>query len=129
MSKIFVQFSDETSSRVVSVFSCAQDPQVHSHQGVIDDDDPRYLAFVEPARVPFSVSRYQARAALYQAGHLDDVEAFMARADTPMLVKLAWQDAQTFERPSATVALLAEKLELSDDDVDALFVAGAAITA
>lgn len=84
---------------------------------------------VLPPFVPAAVSRFQARAALYAAGHFDAVETFMAQASTPMLMRLAWQDAQTFERPSATVAALASMLGLSDADLDALFIAAAAITA
>lgn len=81
------------------------------------------------ATVPASVSRFQARAALYLAGYFEAVEEHMARPDTPMLSKLAWQDAQTFERSSATVAVLAAALALSDSDVDALFTSAAEITA
>lgn len=79
--------------------------------------------------VPVSVSRFRARAALYAAGYLEAVEVFMARPETPMLMRLAWQDAQEFERASATVAALAAVLGLSDGDVDELFTAAAAITA
>lgn len=94
------------------------------------------VPYTEPAQppapgpsVPSSVSRFQARAALYAAGHFEAVESFMSQPETPMLMRLAWQDAQTFDRSSATVAALASALELSAEDVDGLFVAAAAITA
>lgn len=76
-----------------------------------------------------SVSRFQARVALYQAGHLEATELLMADPDTPMLSRLAWQDAQAFRRNSPTVAALAVALELTDEALDALFVAASEITA
>lgn len=94
-----------------------------------DPANPPAAPAPPPTPVPASVSRFQARAALYQAGNLEEVEAIMAQPATPMLTKLAWQDAQTFERSSATVAALAGALALSDADLDALFFAAAAITA
>lgn len=44
---IYVQFKDESEAEIVSVFCGPQDPEVHSNQGVVDEDDPRYLAFKE----------------------------------------------------------------------------------
>ncbi len=79
--------------------------------------------------VPFSVSRFQARAALHLAGLLDDVEALMAAQDTPALAKLAWADAMEFERQSPTIAALAGAVGLTEQDIDALFVTAAGIKA
>lgn len=44
--KVYVQFSDATETEVISVFSGPQDPEVFPNQAVLDDDDPRYLAFI-----------------------------------------------------------------------------------
>jgi len=74
-----------------------------------------------------SVTRFQARAALYNAGLLDAAEALMADADP--IARLAWSDAQTFQRNSPTIAALAPALGLSDADIDALFAAAALIDA
>lgn len=84
-----------------------------------------YVAPVVP--VPLSISRFQARAALYLAGLLDDVEALMSHPDTPMLAKLAWADAKDFERDSPTVAAMADQLGWSPSFVDELFVTGGGI--
>lgn len=43
-----VQFSDSTQTKVVAVFGCPQDPLQHPNQGVIQDTDPRYMAFANP---------------------------------------------------------------------------------
>lgn len=85
---------------------------------------------VEPVHkvtVPQEVTRFQARAALYNAGLLESVEAYIAQVDTPMLVKLAWADAQTFSRTSDMIVSVAAGLGLTDAQIDALFIAAAVI--
>lgn len=79
--------------------------------------------------VPKVVSRFQARAALYEAGHLQNIETVMASPATEMLVKLAWQDAQEFRRNSPTVIALGYALGITESDLDQLFIAAAAIEA
>lgn len=68
------------------------------------------------------VSRFQARAALHLAGLLEQVETYMSSPDTPILSKLAWQDAQEFRRMSPTVLALAAMLGLSEEALDKLFM-------
>lgn len=82
---------------------------------------------VEPQPVT-SVSRFQARAALLSAGLLETVEAAIAGSGDALL-KLAWADAQTFERASPTIAAMAGSLGLTDAQVDDLFQAASVITA
>lgn len=81
----------------------------------------------DPTGVPASVTRFQARAALFAAGLLDDVEATIAGADR--FVQIAWADAASFERGSPTIAALATALGLSDQQLDDLFRAAAKIAA
>lgn len=64
-------------------------------------------------------SRFQAKAALLQAGHLSAVEAAVANADT--LTQLAWAEAVELRRASPMIATLAQAIGLSDEDVDELF--------
>lgn len=45
---VYVQFSDELKTAVVSVFGSHQDPIDWPNQGEVDDDDPRYLAYIRP---------------------------------------------------------------------------------
>lgn len=80
-----------------------------------------------PPPVPQAVSRFQARAALYGAGLLDDVET--AIADAVPLVQMAWADAQEFQRNSPTILALAGVLGLSESDVDELFITASGIVA
>lgn len=79
--------------------------------------------------IPYSVSRFQARAALLLAGLLDEVEAMMAAPGTPALAKIAWQDAQEFRRTSPTVLSMAGALGMSDAQLDDLFTTAAGIDA
>ena len=78
--------------------------------------------------VPASVTRFQARAALAMAGLLPTVEA--AIADSPDLItRLAWTDAQVFERGSPTIASLAAAIGLTEAQIDDLFRTAAEIVA
>ncbi len=46
---IYVAYTDSTETTVSTLFSCAQDKTGYPYQGTIEDSDPRYLAFVNPA--------------------------------------------------------------------------------
>ena len=77
----------------------------------------------EVVAVPEKVSRFQARAALLQAGLLAQAEAAVAQAGP--LALLAWQDAQEFHRNSPTINGLAPALGLTAEQIDALFIVAA----
>jgi hypothetical protein len=49
MTTVFVQFSDATETQVVAVFGSAQDAVAFPNQAEVDETDPRYQAFVNPA--------------------------------------------------------------------------------
>ena len=88
------------------------------------------VAPVPPApvvTVPDRVSRFQARAALMQAGLLDQAGAAVAQAGP--LAQLAWNDAVEFRRNSPTINALAPALGLTAEQIDALFIAAAQIEA
>jgi len=82
-----------------------------------------------PPGPPQVVSRFQARAALHLAGLLPQVEALMADPATDTLARLAWTDAQEFRRTSPTLLAMAAALDLSDAQLDQLFVTAAGIEA
>lgn len=77
--------------------------------------------------VPYSVTRFQARAALLAAGLLPSVEAAIASAD--QFTQIAWVDAQEFRRESPTMNALAVVLGLSSAQLDDLFRQAATIEA
>lgn len=79
--------------------------------------------------VPQSVTRFQALAALHLAGHLPAVQAIIAAPETPILAKLAWDNALSFERTSPTLLMLAGAIGMTDADLDALFTEAAGLSA
>lgn len=75
-----------------------------------------------------TASRFQAKAALDDAGLLDQVEDYMAGEDVPRRVKLAWQEA-SFRRGSNMVNQIGTELGLSESEIDNLFIAAQRIEA
>lgn len=95
----------------------------------ITDEEAEALRPVPVPSVPQVVSRFQAFAALDDAGLLNTVEALMSNPATPSRAKLAWATAQEFERASPTIAALAGHIGLTDEQIDQLFIAAAGIKA
>lgn len=81
----------------------------------------------EASHVPVSVTRLQARAALWQAGLLEAAELAVSESDK--LTQIAWADAQEFRRDSPILQSIAQALGLTSDDLDALFVSASEIVA
>jgi hypothetical protein len=75
-----------------------------------------------PTPVPEVVSRLRAKAALLQAGLLDQANAAVAASNDTML-QLAWAEAAEFRRDNVYIAQLAQTLGLTSVQVDDLFVA------
>lgn len=101
-------------------------------QALLEAEEARIAAEQEAAArpvVPEAVSRFQARAALALTGHFGAVEALMSAPGTPLMMRLAWQDATEFRRDSPTVAAMAGALGLDSDALDSLFVAAKEIAA
>ncbi|CAB4126078.1 hypothetical protein UFOVP73_3 [uncultured Caudovirales phage] len=82
-----------------------------------------------PPPVPTIVSRFQARAALVQAGHFDAIDAYMSTLPRTHIQRMAWDEAADFDRTSTTLAAMAQMLGLDDAALDALFVLAASIEA
>lgn len=76
--------------------------------------------------VPAEVPKWQARRALLDAGLLDVVEAAVAQADRH--VQITWADAPNIVRNSPFIAAIAPSLGLTDEQIDALFIAAKRIT-
>lgn len=78
--------------------------------------------------IPQEVTRYKALAALAQAGLYEAVETWVARPETPLMVKIAWSTAQEFRRDSQFIADAAAAMGMTDEQVDQLFAAADAFT-
>lgn len=81
-----------------------------------------------PVPVPQVVSRFQARAALLQAGLLDTATAAIG-ASGNVFAQLAWAEAAEWRRDSPTLLALAEGIGLTSEQIDDLFRTAAEITA
>lgn len=82
-----------------------------------------------PVVIPTIVSRFQARAAMVQAGYFTQVDDFMAALPKTDIRRMAWDDASQFDRTSTTLQAMVQMLGLSDTELDALFVLAASIEA
>ncbi|CAA0129345.1 Uncharacterised protein [Starkeya nomas] len=77
-----------------------------------------------PPTVPASVTRAQARVALFEAGLLAQVDAAVA-AHPYELVRIWWADALNIERNHPYLVAMAVELELTEQQVDQLFITAA----
>lgn len=105
-----------------------EERQVETDQVVVTvvySDEPD----LDAQRAQMSVTPFQAKAALFNAGLLDDVETLIAAAETSTLTKLAWANAVEWRRTSPMLSELSASLNMTDEQLDALFIAAAAITA
>lgn len=74
-----------------------------------------------------TVTRLQALLALEAGGYLATVDAYMATLARGNSSRLAWENAQVFERASPIVAAMGAMLQLDDAAIDALFIAASNI--
>lgn len=78
------------------------------------DDSQWHIRQIQP------VTRAQGRLALHRAGLLPQIEAVIAQADIE--ARIWYEDAQAWERDSAYVIQLGAALDLSESQIDALFL-------
>lgn len=83
---------------------------------------------INDIRETMVVSVFQGTAALLNAGLLNDVEAFFNSVNATPLQKLAWERVVVFERLSPLVISMGQMLNLTDEQLDQLFIEAAAIT-
>ena len=77
--------------------------------------------------VPQTITAFQAKAALANAGLYATVDSYMTNT-APLIDKLAWQEQITFSRNDSIIAACAAPCGLTSQQLDALFIAGAQIT-
>jgi hypothetical protein len=79
-----------------------------------------------PVSMP-EISAFQAKAALAQAGLLDDIETYMT-TEADVLTKLRWQEAPTFRRNNTALMQIAADIGITEEQLDQLFEIGKQIT-
>lgn len=73
--------------------------------------------------VPEFITKYQAKMALLQVGLYESVEQYVSSSNDYAL-KISWYDATNFYRNNHFIALLAAEFNLTQDQVDDLFILG-----
>jgi hypothetical protein len=91
---------------------------------VVPEPDPA-PAPPPPATIPATVTMRQARLALHAAGLLATVTQAVAAAGPE--VQIEWEYAATVDRTWPTMLVLQSALGLTDAQIDALFIAAAAL--
>ena len=85
---------------------------------------------VPSVEVPASVSRRQAKQQLAIAGLLASVQPAIDSiedAQTRVLTQIFWDDSQEFERSNQYLGEMASRLQLTDEQLDDLFIAAATL--
>lgn len=121
---MYVQFTDETKTKICSIFDCPQDPEVWPNQGEVDESDSRYQAFLNPVVVPYSITQRQARLAMLNAGIYQQVQSAIAAmpGTDGEAARITWEFASSIDRDFPLVAQLSASLGLTSEQVDQLFI-------
>ena len=84
---------------------------------------------VQQSPIPQSVTMRQARLALLSAGKLAQVDAAIAALSEPTRTAalIEWEYSNEVQRQNGIVSQLGPALSLTDAEIDALFVAAAAL--
>lgn len=90
---------------------------------------PPEPAPVDPNVPPQTVTAAQGGIALIQAGLMNAVQAVVDAPETPPEVRWAWAHATTWDRSSPALAYLANAAGITQEQMDALFIAAAGIVA
>lgn len=94
----------------------------------IPDPPPQIpILTIDQQRALMIVSRFQARAAMLNAGILPQLETYFASATPTALQKEAWNSVSDFRRLSPLVVSVGALMNLSDVQLDLLFSTAATI--
>lgn len=87
-------------------------------------EDGQWVYSQQREREAMVLTRYQARAALHDAGLLDDVDTLMADANTSAEIKIMWEHKERIRRTHSATIQMATALGWTADQLDDLFRAG-----
>lgn len=96
-------------------------------------EEKQYWSYTPPPppqpTVPSSITMRQARLVLLAAGLIDSVQAAINSLPSPQKEKaqIEWEYSNEVQRHNGFVASLAPALGLADAQIDAMFMAGAAL--
>jgi len=123
----FFKLSDSNTLIEAPMFVCTPDYSLlaEEHESYTYPTDGWYW-FDTPnaasaALIPKTVTRAQAKLAMYKLGMYDKISACMNDASTPTEYKIAWNDALTFAENSPILKAVCVLVGLSDDQLKQLF--------
>lgn len=90
--------------------------------GMDMDSATTTFSYSSPVYVPNRVSKLQAKVALLQSGLMPQIDDILTDSETSDIVKLAWNDASEFRRGSLPINMMAGLLNLTEQEVDNLFI-------
>lgn len=107
---------------VVKVDVPQQDGYVFYEGEPVEENGVWKQTWIGEKQIPTQVTRLGAIVALDAFQLLDTVEVYMSLESTPRQFKLAWKNAIYFERDSGVLVEAAKLLNLSEEDIDSLFI-------
>ena len=110
----------DSSGNVTGVYANAQPASI-----VIPDDDARVTAFYAPP-IPQAIAMWQARAAIATAGLTSQIQAAVTASGNQAYIA-AWEYDTTVSRTSPMITALGASIGLTSAQIDALFIAAAAL--
>lgn len=96
---------------------------------IVNLSSEEILQKLEQKREKMVVSRFQAKSALYNFGIYDQVETLINSANTNPITKIAWYEANEFRRNSPAIIDIAQQLNLTEEQLDQLFIDASGIVA
>ena len=124
-----VDHNGKTWTRDGDKMTCADGRTMMIHPDMTDAYLMGLIERMEAPAVPQSVSMRQARLALLGAGLLSTVNAAIAGMDgvEGEAARIEWEYAQDVDRGSALIGALSPLLGMTSEQLDALFIAAAAL--
>jgi hypothetical protein len=115
---------DEPEDHAARVLQCLGSAPAATLQALLNGIQPPL-----PPRIPREIPNWRAKAILATMGLLDPIAAAIATMPEPerTIASLAWHGDAKLARRGKTVLSLAAALGLSDEQVDALFIAAEAL--
>lgn len=80
-----------------------------------------HIADPDTPSVPKSITRFQAMTQLYRDGLRGDITSFLKNPGNEE-AEIAWEEASEFHRDSEFIALVAAELNLTETQVDQMFI-------
>lgn len=100
-------------------------PQPGYAEEALPEDHSEVVAFLTPSPVPKIITIRQARRALYEAGLLDTVDAYVEGLSVP--AQIDWSSSNEIERDHPLIEEARIALGMTNQEIDDLFILAASL--